>query len=109
MHGPLNVKFIVEYSPTDVLRSSANAPSIILSTSFSDTNDVFFADNIRQMCFLPFINLDKTRKCYGCTRYPCKLQASLTHLDLLVVGSFITITSVISPYLLKYSRRLSEI
>jgi hypothetical protein len=42
------------------------------------------------------------------TRTPYKWQPSLTHLDLLVVGSFMTITSVISPYLLKYSRRLSE-
>lgn len=31
-----------------------------------------------------------------------------TYLDRRVAGSFITITSVMSPYLLKYSRKLSE-
>lgn len=31
----------------------------------------------------------------------------MAYLDRRVVGSFITMTSVISPYLLKYSRRLS--
>jgi hypothetical protein len=104
------VATIAEYSPADVFRSSATAPSIILSTSFSDTCDVCSSLTRHGKCdFLLFINLDTTIKCYGCTRYPYKLQASITHLDLLVVGSFITITSVISPYLLKYSRRLSEI
>jgi len=32
----------------------------------------------------------------------------ITYLDRRVVGSFITITSVMSPYLVKYSLRLSE-
>jgi len=35
-------------------------------------------------------------------------SACSVHLDLRVVGSFMTMTSVMSPYLVKYSLRLSE-
>lgn len=35
-------------------------------------------------------------------------DAHYAHLDRRVVGSFMTMTSVMSPYLVKYSLRLSE-
>ena len=41
---------------------------------------------------------------FPCT---CVCMSVCTYRDLLVVGSFMTITSVMSPNLLKYSRRLS--